>query len=110
MYQQFCLVDVDTEGINERGPAYADEALEVKMLQISGAPRTASLRTWGCSLVRSLAGGHDALSDLQVQRPAQSLRRRRMEGSGLTWTRRRRVRVRANVGLILHRPSLKESA
>ena len=45
MYQQFCLVDVDMDGINERGPAYADEALEVKMSQISRAQRTASLRT-----------------------------------------------------------------
>ena len=43
MYQQLCTVDAD--GIKERGPAYADQVLEVKMLQISGAPRTASLCT-----------------------------------------------------------------
>ena len=43
MSQQFCRVEVDA--IKERGPAYADEALEVKMLQISRTPRTASLRT-----------------------------------------------------------------
>ena len=36
---------MDVEGVKERGPAYADEVLEVKMLQISGAPRTASLTT-----------------------------------------------------------------
>ena len=43
MSQHLWRVNVD--GIWERGPAYADEALEVKMLPISGAPRTASLRT-----------------------------------------------------------------
>ena len=43
LYRHLCLMDVD--GIKERGSAYADEVLEVKMLQISGAPRTASLST-----------------------------------------------------------------
>ena len=43
LYQHFCLMEVD--GIKERGSAYADEVLEVKMSQSTGAPRTASLTT-----------------------------------------------------------------